>query len=262
MIMRRLGPAFVLWLPLMSGAAAWSAPPTPAPSAPNSTATSPTAAPSAPNDDDDGPPRFSLPTESERAMWKRPGFRFGLGLVYGRLTGINGAPNKKLIGPTIRLGLRLDEDWSIMASLQYLYATGAADATGLRFAGTIEPTWHVTDHLSLAAGIGFAGLVEASSWRPDPGPLPDTLDTSYTYPSSRPPMSKCNGLGVGGLLRAEWMMVLGPRSSTGFAFEVDGQWTECVDDTGRLEPDNAKPIVRRQGWSHLGGSLAWGILWR
>jgi hypothetical protein len=43
---------------------------------------------------------------------------------------------------------------------------------------------------------------------------------------------------------------------------MDGQWTDCVDDSGRLEPDTATPIVRRQWWPHLGGSLIWGILWR
>jgi hypothetical protein len=215
---------------------------------------------SAPIFDEDGPTRFSLPTESDRALWKKPGFRFGLGLVYGRMYGINGPPSASLIGPAIRMGVRLDDDWSVLGSLQYLYATGAMQ--GLRFAGTIEPTWHATDHLSLAAGIGFGGIVERTSLRTNPDPQPSTLDTSYTFPNARNPIPGCNGVGVTGLLRAEWMMVIGPRASTGLALEMNGQWTGCVDNTGTFEPDTARAVVRRQWWSHMGGTLAWGILWR
>jgi hypothetical protein len=69
-------------------------------------------------------------------------------------------------------------------------------------------------------------------------------------------------VGVAGLLRAQWLFVMGPRSSTGLALQFDGQWTACVDDTGILEPDTATSIVRRQWWPHLGGSLTWEIQWR
>ena len=212
--------------------------------------------------DDEGPPRLSLPTESDRAAWKKPGFRFGLGLAYGRLVGIDGAPSGNFIGPTIRMGIRLDERWSIMGSLEYLFASGRGGMGGLRYAGTIEPTWHATEHLNLGVGIGFGGLVEPSSSRPNPDPQPGTLDASYTFPNARTPLPACNGVGVTGLLRAEWLFVLGPRASTGAALETDVQWTGCVDDTGTVEPDTATPIVRRQWWPHYGGSLAWVILWR
>jgi hypothetical protein len=158
------------------------------------------------------------------------------------------------------MGVRLDDDWSLLGSLQYLYATGGL--LGLRFAGNIEPTWHATDHLSLAAGIGFGGIVERTSSRPYPTAPSLSPDTSYTFPNARMPLPGCNGVGVTGLLRAEWMMVIGPRASTGLALEMNGQWTGCVDDTGTFEPDTAKAVVRRQWWSHTGGTLSWGILWR
>jgi hypothetical protein len=234
------------------------------PPAPNALPTAGVPAPPVkPAVDDEGEPRLSLPTESDRAAWKKPGFRFGLGLVYGRLFGINGPPNAQLIGPTIRFGIRLDERWSLMGSFQYLYASGAAGTRGLRYAGTIEPTWHATENLSLGVGIGFGGMVGPISNRPDPpNPQGGTLDASYTFPDARTPFQSCDGVGVAGLLRAEWMLVLGPRSSTGLALETDGQWTGCVEDTGNLEPDTATPIVRRQWWGHFGTSLAWVILWR
>ena len=211
--------------------------------------------------DEDPAPRLSLPTESDRALWRKPGFRFGLGLVYGRLYGIGGPPDGQLIGPTIRGGVRLDEAWSLMGSLAYLYAKGTGTAMqGLRFAGTLEPTWHATEHLSFAVGIGFGGIIEPSTSRPNPEP--QAVDTSYTFPDAKTPLPSCNGVGVAGLVRTEWTMVLGPRSATGLLLQMDGQWTGCVDDTGVLEPDTATPIVRRQWWPHLGGSLTWEILWR
>jgi len=217
--------------------------------------------PATPVFDDDSPPRLSLPTESDRALWKKPGFRFGLGLVYGRLYGIGGPPDGQLIGPTIRGGVRLDEAWSLMGSLSYLYAKGTGTALqGLRFAGTLEPTWHATEHLSFAVGIGFGGIVERGTTRPNP--QPQAVDTSYTFPDAKTPLPSCSGVGVAGLLRTEWTLALGPRSATGLLLQMDGQWTECVDDTGVLEPDTAMPVVRRQWWPQLGGSLTWEILWR
>ena len=160
------------------------------------------------------------------------------------------------------MGIRLDERWSLMGSFQYLYATGTGGMRGLRYAGTIEPTWHATEHLSLGVGIGFGGLVEPSSSRPNPDPQPSTSMPRTPSLMRGRRCQICDGVGVTGLLRAEWLVVLGPRSSTGVALETDGQWTACVDDTGTVEPDTATPIVRRQWWPHLGGSLAWVILWR
>lgn len=233
------------------------------PAAPPSTQ-SPAAAPSpaAGKTDDDGEPRLSLPTQADRDAWRTTGFRLGLGLVYGRLIGLGGAPSGRLIGPTVRIGLRLDERWSILASFQYAAASQPGGLSGLRFAGTLDPTWHVTPSLSLAAGLGFAGIVEGRTGRMDADPLPSTLDTSYTFPDARHPVASCSGVGVAGLARAEWAYVLGPRAQTSVALEVVGQWTACVDDTNRVEPDTGTAIVRRQFWPHTGVTLAWGIAWR
>ena len=75
-------------------------------------------------------------------------------------------------------------------------------------------------------------------------------------------MVACSGVGVAGLLRASYLWVLGPLSATGFALQTDGQWTACVENVGRVEPDTAQSIVRRQWWSNAGGSLTWVISWR
>jgi hypothetical protein len=216
-----------------------------------------------PKADDDGPPRLSLPTEADRTAWQTSGFRLGLGLAYGRFEGLRGAPSGRLLGAVLRIGLRLDRDWSIYTSFQYASASQRGGLSALRYAGTIDPTWHVTPNLSLAVGFGFGGLVEpGNTGRPDVDPLPSTLDTSYTFPNSRTPLPSCSGVGAAGLARAEYAWVLGPRASTSIALEAIGQYTACVDPTGRTEPDTAQPIVRRQLWSHAGITLSWGITWR
>ncbi len=211
---------------------------------------------------DDGAPRLSLPTASDREAWQRSGFRLGLGAVYGQLTGLRGAPSGRLIGGALRVGLRLDAQWSIITSFQYAVASAPRGLSGLRFAGTVDPTWHVTRHLSLAIGGGFGGIVEGNTGRMDPSPLPGTLESSYTFPDVRTPLAQCVGVGVAGLARVEWAYVLGPRTQTAFTLEVLGQATGCVDESDQIEPDTGAVIARRQWWPHTGVTLGWGITWR
>jgi hypothetical protein len=216
-----------------------------------------------PAKDDDGEPRLSLPTAADRVAWQSSGFRLGLGVTYGDMRGIGGAPSGRLLGPKIQLGLRLDERWSILSTFQYQLASSASTGlSGLRFAGTLDPTWHIWPSLALAFGVGFGGLVDRNRERADPEPHGDTLDTSYTFPDARTPLGTCDGIGVAGLVRLEWSYVLGPRAATGVALEVLGQWTGCVDDTDRIEPDTGAAIVRRQWWPHAGVTLGWGMTWR
>ena len=213
--------------------------------------------------DEDGEPRLSLPTEADRQAWLRSGFRLMLGAGYGELVGLGGAPSGRLIAVKLRVGLRLDASWSALGSFEYALASRAGGLSGLRFAGTIDPTWHVTRNLALAVGFGFGGIVEArNTGRPDAEPLSATLETSYTFPDASPPIASCSGIGVAGLARAEWGYVLGPRSQVSVALETIGQWTGCVNDTNRFEPDTGKAIVRRQWWPHAGATLALGITWR
>jgi len=214
------------------------------------------------DDDDEGEPRLSLPTEADRDAWLRSGFRLGLGILYGQLAGLEGAPSGRLRGVTVRMGMRLDADWSVLASFQYALASSPGGLDGLRFAGTIDPTWHVTRHLSLAVGFGFGGIVEGSTGRPEVMPLPSSLNTSFTFPGASPPLPSCSGVGAAALARIEWTFILGPRAATGFSVEAVGQWTGCVADTGNVEADTGQAIVRRQWWPHAGATVGWGMTWR
>ena len=213
----------------------------------------------------EGEVKLSLPTESDRVAWTKSGFRLGLGLEYGRFHGLRGAPSGRLIGAVLHAGLRLDEDWSLMTTFIYASASQHRGLSGLRFAGTIDPTWHVTRSFSLAFGFGFGGIVEGSTGRKDATPTGTEVasnGSSYTFGSSNPPLASCSGVGVAGLVRAAYTWVLGPRSATSVELEVIGQYTSCVDNTGKLDNDTAQAIVRTQYWPHVGATLGWGFSWR
>jgi hypothetical protein len=212
--------------------------------------------------EEDAPPKLSLPTEADREAWTRPGFRLELGLTYGQFHGLRGAPSGRLLGPKLRAGLRLDRDWSLMTSFEYTSAKRSGGLAGLRFAGTLDPTWHATRAFAVAVGFGFAGIVEGGTSRMDASPLPDEITSSYTFPDASHPIASCSGVGAAGLVRGEYSYVLGPRASLRIDAEAIGQWTGCVDDTGNFDPDTGQAIVRRQWWPHVGGTLTLGVMWR
>ena len=121
----------------------------------------------------------------------------------------------------------------------------------------------VNDHWNLAVGVGFGGLVEAGTSRPDPdAQLSSQLVSSYSHPNARTPVRSCSGLGVAAVARVEWLTVLGPLSTTGFALEGTGQWTRCVSGTNNVEPDTAQAITIRQWWPTVLGTLSWMVGWR
>ncbi len=221
----------------------------------------PAAKPAA-NPDDEGTPKLSLATESDRAAWKEAGFRLALGINYGRFEGLGGAPSGHIIGGVFRAGLRLDADWALMSSFQYSRVKQGGGLSGLRFSGTIDPTWFITPELSVAIGVGFGGIVEGRTGRADPAPFASGLSDSYTFPDASHPIPSCSGVGVTALARVEYSYVLGPRAATEIAFEMMGQETACIDRAANLNDDTAQPIERRQYWPHIGGELTWSITWR
>lgn len=220
------------------------------------------ASPSATADDDAGLPfQLSLPTMADKDAWRSAGFRLHLGYGYGQMIGLDGTGDATTHIILVRAGVRLDEDWSLLITLAY--AIASEGVSGLRFSGTIDPTWHLGDHFYLAMGAGPAGIVEAGEMRPDADPnLNNELVASYTYSDTTPLIAGCSGMGVAALLRAGATLVIGPLASTELSLQLDGQWIGCEQDSGRVEPDTAQAIVRRQWWPHLGANLAWTVAWR
>lgn len=200
------------------------------------------------------PFKLSLPTEEDIALWRHTGFRIELGAGSGRFQGLFGAPSGRSIGAALRVGARVDQRWSLLGSFQYQVVTSTGGINGLRFAGTLDPTWHVGDHWQLAVGFGFGGMVEGNSGRKELNPTDFTsLPDSYTYLSAKQPITSCNGIGIASLGRIGWQQVLGPLSALTFYVEADAQWTQCEQRIGRVDPDTARPFIRRQYWLNLGG---------
>lgn len=206
--------------------------------------------------------RTSLPEHGRHDAWQLPGLRIGLAAGYGGVIGLGGAPGGHLVGGNLRVGVRLDARWSIYASFQY-YGVVSGELTGLRYSGTLEPTWHIVRGLSLSAGMGFGGIVErGGSGREDPRPHAHGMPKSYTFPDASTPLPRCNGLGLAGVLRAEYRFRLGQRTSIGPALELLGQWTACVDESGSVDPRTGQLNVRRQWWPQLGLAASWIAVWR
>ena len=208
------------------------------------------------------PFKLSLPTQEDASAWRDTGFRLELGMAYGLFEGVFGAPSGTLLGPTVRVGTRVDALWSLLASLQYQSITSIGGINGLRYSGTLDPVLHVGDHLQFALGLGFGGIVEAGSRRPDSFPSDFTnLSDSYTYLSAKTPLPSCTGVGIVGLARVAWQQVLGPLSAlTAFA-EFHGQHTACEQRIGRVDPDTARPFFRRQYWFNVAAQAGLTVGW-
>jgi len=206
-------------------------------------------------------PRSSLPIWTADGAWRQAGFRLQLGYLYGGVLGHDGAPSAQTHAVAVRAGARLGQQVGFFAHLQYALAVG--DIFGARFLGTIEPTWHPTPHSEVGLGLGFGGFVEGRGSRPErDAALRSELVASYTYPSASPPLPRCMGAGPAALLRAARLWPLGTLGAVGLQGQLDGQWTLCEDDVGRIEPDTARPIIRRQWWPHTGASLGVVFAWR
>ncbi len=203
----------------------------------------------------------SLPTVEDEAAWQTPGFRLELGYGYGGLWGGATAPDGDSHAALIRPGVRLDGPWSLYTSLAYAVATGGL--SGAQYAVTVEPVFHLSDAVRLGAGVGFGGIVEVPGARQEPNAtLRDGLVANQTMSSEDPPLPGCVGAGPVALARLEWWTVLGPLSSFGLSFEGGWQRTGCESDTGRVEPDTGKAIVRRQWWSHQSWRTSILVGWR
>jgi hypothetical protein len=256
-------------------APATPAPPTTAPAAPPATPAPPsgdTTTNSVPlttqvaikPDDSDGAVRLSLPTEEDRAAWRRSGFRLAIGIVYGDLRGARQIPDLTLKGVAIRPGIRIDPQWSIYLPLQY----ATTSRRGGRFAAAVEPTWHITPGIALGFGVGYAGLIGVSpydAFGPIDGPE-NTFDVqgqSFTFPEGVKPVAGCDGVGVTALARLEAGYVLGPRTRTHLALELLAQRTGCEESSfGGRDSFTGAEYMFRQWWVHRGMSLSWGIEWR
>lgn len=203
--------------------------------------------------------KTSLAIETPEESWRRAGFRVSLGYMLDGLLAVDGPPDGAVHTAIVRVGARLDEDWSLFATLRY--GVRHSRPLGLRYSGTVEPTVHLFDGLTLAVGVGVAGFVitetEVSSPEPESG-----IVASYTLPEAKPLLGACLGAGVIALLRADYVLVSSDLLSYGPTVQFDTQWTGCVEQLGRSDPDTGEPILLRQYWQHFGASVGFAFWWR
>lgn len=203
--------------------------------------------------------RTSLAIESDEAAWQRAGFRVSLGYMLDGIVAVDGPPDGAVHTAILRVGARLDADWSLYATLRY--GVRHSRPLGLRYSGTLEPTVNLTPNLSLALGVGVAGFVITDTEVPSPEPESGVVAT-YTLPDSKPPLGACLGAGVIALARLDYLLVSSDLLAYGPSVQFDTQWTGCVEQLGRADPDTGEPIQLRQFWQHFGASLGFAFWWR
>ncbi len=223
--------------------------------------------------------RLSLPTEADRAAWQQAGLRIALGYSYGRMSGNLQGIDTAFHNLTLRPSVRLDEHWSLGASLTYAIARW--DLSGLRWSISLEPTWHPWSGLGVTLGAGYAGLLVDRLWpeetdypaREPSQELPDTPVGGYDTPpkASRSRnvvgderLSHCSGSGWNLLARIEVLFVAGPRFASGPFVQADHQWVQCEQQSSSSSTDaeTGKPVMVREWWRHQGASLGWWLSWR
>ena len=79
--------------------------------------------------------KTSLAIVSDDEAWRESGFRVGLGYAYDSVIGQGGAPDGPHHTLMVRLGARLDANWSLFAGLRYGAKFG--QRPGLRYSGKI-----------------------------------------------------------------------------------------------------------------------------
>lgn len=204
--------------------------------------------------------KTSLAVETDEEAWRRSGFRVSLGYMLDGLLGASDAlPDGAVHTAVLRVGARLDADWSLFATLRY--GVRHNRPLGLRYSGTVEPTLHLTDELSLALGVGVAGFVITDTGASSPEPETRVIAT-YTLPNADALVSSCLGAGVIALARLDYTLVSSDLYAYGPSVQLDSQWTGCVQQLGRADPDTGQPIQLRQFWQHFGASLGFSFWWR
>jgi hypothetical protein len=205
-------------------------------------------------------PELSLVRETPDEAWRQDGFRLALGYTGDFAFGAGQVPGGYLHTVELRVGARLDADWSLLGTLRYGAQPGTPSI--LRFSATLEPTLHLTDGLSVTLGAGLGGLVASGV----PGDRPAdalTLTSSVDVVGvDSAILGSCSGLGVLGLARLDWVWPMSGLWSMGPTLAVDVQRTSCVESTGAVEADTGRAIERRQTWPMAGVRLGWMFGWR
>ncbi len=126
--------------------------------------------------------------------------------------------------------------------------------SGLRFSGTLEPTWHITDGFAVAGGLGYGVLMGSRT------------DYYYTEITDNAVLGDCDDGALVALARVTYLFRVGHLFSTGPALQLDSQWTSCTDRYESYEWDGDEErvidVALQEWWWHKTIGILWVFAWR
>ena len=161
----------------------------------------------------------------------------------------------------LRPGVRLSPRWSVAFPLQYQGLEGVLG--GVRWTADVEATFHPVGGLVLGLGVGYSGMLAT---RRDPVPVFAALRADVPESTLR----ECDGDGLGGQVRAAWLVAVGESFATGPTVAAELRWTRCrevseettfVVDEGVLGVRSV-PTEATEWWRHSGLAAGWTLAWR
>ncbi|MBI2378066.1 MAG: hypothetical protein HYV07_28955 [Deltaproteobacteria bacterium] len=197
----------------------------------------------------------SAPAEA----WAEPGFRvgtgYGLEVAFARFQEPAGMTHSF----ALRVGARVEADWSLFLDLSYDALDGTTPS--LFFRALVGPALHLSDEVTLSLGFGLGGAVAANTGGPTPAPESRPV-ASYTVPSGGPRLSSCAGAGASLGARLDHALVTSELLSMGPSIALAATWTVCREAIGRSDPDTGATIELEQLWEHHFVSVGWTFWWR
>lgn len=212
--------------------------------------------------------RVSETLTSDNEAWKQFGFRIQVGLSFEQLRKTaTPSPDGGGVGPSLHLGARLNERWSLLAGLRYSILKD--QMTGVRFTATAEGMFHVVWGLSAGLGLGYGGMaggmrrareIEYAQYFDDPAPIDISGAEAPATRAQR--FNRCEGSGVAVLGRVQYLMTVGDVFSTGPELRLEHQWTRCTDDNMRAWARDDLQKLPTQWWSQRAFAYGWVLAWR
>ena len=200
----------------------------------------------------------SLPRGPVAEAWTSPGFRLGLGVLAGPIVGQDRAPSATAVGVTVHAGWRFGALFSLATAFSYEALFGSLG--GLRYAVTLEPTWHPFPGVYLAVGAGYAG-VTGTPKAVGPDGFTATAPGRPLASFGRELVERdCERGGVVALLRAGYNFRLGRVGATGPSASFATQAIPCIESYWSDEKLLLEEVT--DWWPHLVFSLGWTFLWR
>jgi hypothetical protein len=209
--------------------------------------------------------RLSLPTETDRDAWREPGLSVQLAYGQSWFGGSGPALPFSTNAFSLRTRVRLDAWWS--AAAVFTYEAAGGEFSGLRWAATVEPTFHPLPDVGVSLGVGYAGLMgnSTAAMVGTPSDKPPVDRSQEVAPRDFAPgelLTACTGGGLVALARIDWIFALGPLFATGPYADAGVQWTHCTAPLGGSDAETGEAIVGRQWWRHGGATVGWWLAWR